>query len=81
MVVGVGDRLEHSGIRHRRVHRPIDEVEFDLHAEQRLGWIALIGEEPVRQHSGDSLGASPDLFAEQSAVLAAELLGVHIRAH
>ncbi len=38
IVGGVGDRLEDGGVGHGRTHLLVDEIEFDLHTEQRLRW-------------------------------------------
>jgi hypothetical protein len=49
--------------------------------EQWFGRTALIGEQALRQHSGDRVGAAADLGAEAHPVVAGETARGHIGTH
>ena len=75
--VGIGDRLEHLGVLHRRVAGVVDEVQLDLEAGHRT-----IDVEPrLAQHPREDVETLPHLLAIARAILAGELPALDVLAH
>ena len=77
LIVGIGDGIENGGVRHRRRHLGVDQVQFDFHPDLRFAHV----EGPLCEHLRQCIETVLNLLPEPVSILPGEFSLFDLLAH